>query len=61
MESSDLRQSALTLLDAADVLHVVAEAAGPMRQEVAMREFGVRSVATLLLEEARKAERMERP
>lgn len=60
MTSSDLRQSALTLLDAADVLHVAAETAGPMRQVVTMREFGVRGVATLLLEEARKVERLER-
>lgn len=61
MTSSELRQSAITLLDAADVLHAAAEAAGPLRQEVTVRESGVRGVAALLLEEARKAERMERP
>ena len=60
MTSNDLRQMVLTLLDAADVLHVVAEAAGPMRQEVSVRELGVRSVATCLLEMARDAERGER-
>lgn len=59
MTSSDMRQSALALLDAADVLHVLAEEAGPMRARVTVQERSVRGVATQLLEDAREAERGE--
>lgn len=60
MTSSDLRQSALTLLDAADVLGAVGAAKVPSRTEAMLAELGVRGVATLLLEMAREAERGER-
>lgn len=60
MTSSDQRQSALTLLDAADVLGAVRAAKAPSRTEAMLAELGVRGVATLLLEMAREAERGER-
>lgn len=56
MTSSELREMALSLLAAADVLHVAADAAGPLRAEVSVHERGVRHAATMLLEEARTAE-----